>query len=102
MDWIPVGRVTKVHGLKGELKLYPSMDNIWVADTKQIRLSRSNPAQEFVEYIIQSIRGKGTPLIIKFSNIDSIDAARELLDRPFIFCETISQIYRKMSITGSR
>ena len=79
MDWIPVGRVTKVHGLKGELKLYPSMDDIWVADTKQIRLSRSDPAQEFAEYIIQSIRGKGAPLIIKFSNIDSIDAARELV-----------------------
>ena len=79
MNWIPVGRVTKVHGLKGELKLYPSMDVIWIADTKQIRLSRSNPAQEFAEYIIQSIRGNGTPLFIKFNNIDSIDAAKELV-----------------------
>ena len=55
------------------------MDDIWIADIKQIRLSRNNPAQEFAEYIIQSIRGKGAPLIIKFNNIDSIDAAKELV-----------------------
>ena len=79
MDWISVGKVTKTHGLKGDLKFHPLMDATWITEIKQIRLSRSNPAQEFAEYIIQSIRGKGTPLIIKFNNIDSIDAAKELV-----------------------
>ena len=78
MDWISVGRVTKVHGLKGELKFYPSMDDTWVADAKRIRLSRDNPVQDFAEYYIQSIRGKDNPLIIKFKEIDCIEAAEGL------------------------
>ena len=79
MDWIPVGKVTKVHGLKGELKFYPSIDDMWIADTKQIRLSHDNPAEGFAEYYIQSIRGKDIPLIVKFKKIDSIEAAKDLV-----------------------
>lgn len=79
MDWISVGRVTKTHGLKGELKLYPSIDDAWVSNIKQIRLSHDNPTQEFIDYHIDSIRGKDIPLIIKFKSIDSIDAAKGLV-----------------------
>jgi len=79
MDWIPVGKITKTHGLKGDLKLYPSMDEIGVADFKKIRLSRDNPAQDFAEYHIQSVRGKNIPLIIKFKEVDSVEAASELV-----------------------
>ena len=79
MDWIPVGRITKVHGLKGELKFYPSMEDTWIADAKQIRLSRNNPVQKFAEHHIQSVRGKDIPLIIKFKKIDSIEAAGKLV-----------------------
>ena len=79
MDWIPVGRITKVHGLKGELKFYPSMEDTWIADAKQIRLSCDNPAEDFVEYHIQSIRGKVVPLIIKLKKIDSIENAEGLV-----------------------
>ena len=46
----------------------PLIKEAWITGIKQIRLSRNNPAQEFAEYIIQSIRGKGAPLIIKFNN----------------------------------
>ena len=79
MDWIPVGRVTKVHGLKGELKFYPSMGDKWIVDAKQIRLSHENPMQDFAEYHIQSIRGKDIPLIIKFKKIDCVEAAEGLV-----------------------
>ena len=75
MNWIPVGKVTKTHGLKGDLKFYPSMDDKWIAKVKIIRLSRDNPVQNFSECHIQSIRGKDTPLIIKFKKIDSIEDA---------------------------
>ena len=81
MDWIPVGRVTKTHGLKGELKFYPSTDDIWIADAKQVRVSRDSLLQVFSEYHIQSIRGKGIPLIIKFEKIDSIEAAEGLVGK---------------------
>ena len=79
MDWISVGRVTKVHGLRGELKFFPSMGDLWIAGAKQVRLSCGNPVQDFAEYHIQSIRGGSTPLIIKFHKIDSIEAAGRLV-----------------------
>lgn len=79
MDWIPAGRVTKTHGLKGELKFYPSMEDTWIADAKHIRLSHDNPMQDFVECHLQSIRGKDVPLIIKFKKIDSIEAAGRMV-----------------------
>ena len=81
MDWIPVGRVTKTHGLKGELKFYPSMDDSWSASVKQIRLGYDNPVEDYAEYHIQSIRGINIPLIIKFEKIDSIEAAGELVGK---------------------
>jgi len=79
MDWISVGRVTKTHGLKGELKFYPAMDDACIADVKNIRLSHDNPIHDFIECNIESIRGKDIPLIIKFRRIDSIEAAERLL-----------------------
>ena len=55
------------------------MDGPWIAGAKQVRLSCGNPVQDFAEYHIQSIRGKNTPLIIKFHKIDSIEAAGRLV-----------------------
>jgi len=81
MDWIPIGKVTKTHGLKGDLKFYPSMDQTCIADIKQIRLSLENPLEDFTEYHIQSIRGKDIPLIIKFKKVDSIEVAEKLVGR---------------------
>ena len=78
MDWISIGKVTKTHGLKGDLKFHPSMDEAWIAGVKQIRLSGENPLQNFTDYHIQSIRGKGGPLIIKFKEVDSIEVASGL------------------------
>ena len=80
MDWIPVGKVTKVHGLKGELKFYTSIEDTWHPDLQQIRLSCDNLVQNFTEYHIQSIRGK-RPLIIKFQGIDSLESAEELVGK---------------------
>lgn len=78
MDWIPVGKVTKTHGLKGELKFYPSMEEDWFAGLQQVRLGKEGDAKDFSEYNIQSFRGKDTPLIVKFKEVDGIDAAAEL------------------------
>ncbi|MBT6954421.1 MAG: 16S rRNA processing protein RimM, partial [Flavobacteriaceae bacterium] len=45
MDWISIGKITKTHGLKGELKFYPSMDEAWVWGLKRVRLSLKNPLE---------------------------------------------------------
>ena len=50
MEWISIGRVTKTHGLKGDLKFYPSINETWVTEIKQIRLSLENPLINFNNY----------------------------------------------------
>ena len=72
MDWIPVGRVTRTHGLKGELKFFPAdQDDIVVQKDQQIRLGETT-------FKIKSVRGVKSPFIVKFEGVDSIEAAQSL------------------------
>jgi 16S rRNA processing protein RimM len=72
MDWIPVGRVTRAHGLKGELKFFPvDQDDLVVQNDQQIRLGETT-------FKIKSVRGAKSPFIVKFDGIDSIEAAQSL------------------------
>ena len=72
MDWIPVGRVTRTHGLKGELKFFPAdQDDLVVQNDQQIRLGETT-------FKIKSVRGANSPFIIKFEGVDSIEAAQSL------------------------
>ncbi len=78
VDWISVGRITKTHGLKGDLKFSPSMDEAWIIGIKDVRLSYSNPLENFADYKVQSFRGKNIPFIITLQGVDSIEAASKL------------------------
>jgi 16S rRNA processing protein RimM len=72
MDWIPVGRVTRTHGLKGELKFFPTdQEDIAVQNDQKILLGEAT-------FKIKSIRGAKSPFIIKFEGVDSIEAAQSL------------------------
>ena len=72
MDWIPVGRVTRTHGLKGELKFFPDdRDDLVVQNDQLIRLGETT-------FKIKSIRGAKSPFIVKFDGVDSIEAAQSL------------------------
>jgi len=72
MDWIPVGRVTRTHGLKGELKFFPAdQDDLVVQKDQQIRLGETT-------FKIKSVRGVKSPFIVKFEGVDSIEAAQGL------------------------
>ncbi len=72
MDWIPVGRVTRTHGLKGELKFFPAnQDDVAVQNDQQIRLGETT-------FKIKSVRGAKSPFIVKFEGVDSIEAAQSL------------------------
>ena len=72
MDWIPVGRVTRAHGLKGELKFFPTdQEDLVVQSDQQILLGEAI-------FKIKSVRGAKSPFIIKFEGVDSIEAAQSL------------------------
>jgi 16S rRNA processing protein RimM len=70
MDWIPVGRLTRTHGLKGELKFFPTdKEDLALQGDQQILLG-------VVKFKIKSVRGAKSPFIVKFEGIDSIEAAQ--------------------------
>ena len=72
MDWISVGRITRSHGLKGELKFLPSdQDNVVVKREQRVRLGEA-------QLKIESVRGAKPPFIIKFDGINSIEATKNL------------------------
>ena len=72
MDWISVGRVTRAHGLKGELKFFPAdRDEIVIKQGQRIQL-RENQSK------VESVRGVKSPFIVKFDGINSIEAAKNL------------------------
>ena len=72
MDWISVGRITRSHGLKGELKFFPSdRDNVIVQKEQRVRLGEA-------QLKIESVRGAKPPFIIKFDGINSIEATKNL------------------------
>jgi 16S rRNA processing protein RimM len=72
MDWIQVGRLTRTHGLKGELKFFPTdKENLVVQSNQQILLGDTT-------FKIKSVRGAKSPFIIKFEGVDSIEAAQSL------------------------
>ena len=72
MDWIPVGKVTRTHGLKGELKFFPTdQEDLAVQNDQQILLGEAT-------FKIKSVRGAKSPFIIKFEGVDSIEAAQSL------------------------
>ena len=79
MEWIAVGRLTKTHGLKGELKLHP-----FISDTsllQSMHRARLDTADGPREWIVESLRGRGASLIIKFRHCDTIEQAQPLAGR---------------------
>ncbi|MFQ5444489.1 MAG: ribosome maturation factor RimM [Nitrospinales bacterium] len=74
---VAIGRVTKTHGLKGELKFYPSVSNPeMIRGVHNLKLGTSE--NETTEYQVESLRGSGSSLIIKFEHCDSIEQAKSL------------------------
>ena len=72
MGWISVGRVTRTHGLKGELKFFPAdRDEIVIKPGQRIQFQENQSK-------VESVRGVKSPFIVKFDGINSIEAAKNL------------------------
>ena len=70
MNWIRVGKVTRTHGLKGELKFYPSEQNSATVQSGQ-RVCLGE-----IQLKIESVRGVKSPFILKLGGINNIEAAK--------------------------
>ena len=74
MDWIPVGKLARTHGLKGELKFYPhDTEGFGFADGQTVQLAGTKKKLK-----VQSIRGANVPYIIKLEGINDIESAKPL------------------------
>ncbi len=74
MHWVEVGKVTRPHGLKGELKLLPFVTDLTILKSlKQGRLDGGTGPETPVE--VESVRGSANNLIIKFQQVESREQA---------------------------
>lgn len=73
-----IGKVTTTHGLKGEVKVFPTTDDPKRFDllkNKQVFLILKNKP---IEHTIQSVRYQNNLVLVKFKDIDDIDLAAKL------------------------
>jgi 16S rRNA processing protein RimM len=80
MDWVPVGDITKTHGLKGEVKLRPLVtDPGLVQGARCARIVGDDGSS--VETVIEKVRGQGGRWIVKFKNFKTVEEAQTLAGR---------------------
>jgi len=80
MDWVPVGDITKTHGLKGEVKLRPSVtDPSLVQGAHRARIVGDDV--EPTETVLEKVRGQGGRWIVKFKDCKTIEDAQVLVGR---------------------
>ena len=73
MEWISAGRVTRTHGLKGELKFFPTDEGeIIVKPGQRIKFGKNQSK-------VESVRGAKSPFIVKLDGINSIEAAKNIV-----------------------
>ena len=78
---IKVGATQNTHALKGELKVFIEEefeDDFLNIDTVFLTIAGKN-----IPYFIESVRG-GNAMIVKFEDIDSIEAAAKIAKKPIL------------------
>ncbi len=82
-----MGYITKTHGLKGEVKLRPSLtDPSLVQDVRRARIVGDDG--DSVETVLEKVRGQGGRWIVKFKDFKTIEQAQDLVGRSLeVYCE---------------
>ena len=87
MDWVPVGDITKTHGLKGEVILKPSVtgrNRVQGPHRARIVGDDAGPA----ETILEKVRGQGGRWIVKLKDCKTVEQAQTLVGKTLeIFTE---------------
>lgn len=78
MKSILIGKMVKVHGIKGQIKIYPYTDDlVLLSKEKQVFMDESLKQKLDVEYV----KMQAPMLIFKFKNIDSIEEATNYINK---------------------
>jgi 16S rRNA processing protein RimM len=81
-----LGKITKTHGVKGELILWLDVD--FPDEYEEIESVLLEIKGELVPYFIEELQLRGNKSIIKFEEIDSFEAAKKLVDAEVYLPET--------------
>ena len=74
MEWIPVGKLGRTHGLTGELKFFPhDPDGFDFAKGQIVQLEGKEK-----EFKVKSLRGANIPFIVRLEGINDIESAKLL------------------------
>lgn len=77
-DYFQVGIITSTHGLQGEVKVYPTTDDVKrFRKLKQVRLSMERAQATSTVLEIESVKFFKQFAILKFKGIDSIEEAQK-------------------------
>lgn len=72
-----LGKITKTHGLKGEMQIWLDVDV--PQDYEDLDSVMLDIKGELIPYLIDNIQIRGTKSIVKFEDIDTIEAAQKLV-----------------------
>jgi 16S rRNA processing protein RimM len=79
-DCYELGRITKVHGLKGEVQVLLDVDDPFeYEELESVLLEREG---ELVPYFIEAINVQANRVIVKFEEISTVDQAGKLVNAP--------------------
>lgn len=77
-NYLTAGKIITTHGLKGEVKVYPSTDS--PNDFKRLKEVVIKKAPKESRHSIERVSRFKNVLIVKFSGIDDVDAAKGYVD----------------------
>lgn len=73
-----IGQIVKTQGLKGEVRVYPTTDDIYRYDDLEVFYI----GKDFnTEYEVQSVRYKGNLVILKIKGIDTVEMAEKIINK---------------------
>ncbi len=78
MDFLKIGQIVNIHGVKGEIKVYPYTDDISnIAGLKKIYLD-----SEFkLEYLVKGSKIIKNMIVFKLAGIDTIEQTKDLMQK---------------------
>ncbi|MFA7572379.1 MAG: ribosome maturation factor RimM [Lutispora sp.] len=79
LEYISVGQIVNTHGLRGEVKVYPLTDNI--ERFEQLNLVYVEEDTNLISLDISDIKYLKNMVIIKFKDIDDVQAAEKLRNK---------------------
>ena len=96
MDYILIGKIVNIHGIKGEVKVYPYTDDIHnLSKIKEFYLDNNRKEK----YIVESARVHKNMLIVKIKDLSDPDEALRLKNKDiFIPKENLEKLMMNTSM----